>query len=119
MTLQNPRMPRFWSVLPGSSMVFNGNAPVAWTALDLTGFMGVKSGVVMLKIINGAIHNCTINMGMNGDGGITGSGISVHIVYMNTAAYFLVPVNAGIVEWVSSFADPLVIHALCWWATYN
>ena len=117
MVLDNPRRPRFWSVLPGSTVVFNANAPVAWTDLDLTGFMSVKSGVVLLKVLNGNVNVNNVYFRMNGDGSIINTSISVAQINLNSGVYILCPVNAGIVEWWADNADPMVVHALCWLET--
>jgi len=103
--------------------VYNGAAPTSWTDLDLSGTVGAKSTLVLLKICLAA--TLKIAFRPNGDTdsfynnvtpGDSGYGCS-HVYTTNSvAAVILVQTDsAGIIEWQASSAlNPCPIKTIAW-----
>jgi len=92
----------------------NANAPAVFTDLDLSGVVGTRKAMVLLKVINNGVA-ASIAFRTNGDTTIPLPAIgdaAANIVYTNNkAGYAWVPTDSnGIVEWAGSNVVSVAIY---------
>jgi len=117
MPISNPR----GSVLHvAETEVFSGVAPTAWTDLDLSGTIGGKASLVLLKLIGASIDTHAMAMRKNGDtdefydaAATRPAGCALIVGLNNKGLVLLVATDpAGIIEWRMSNADTVTVDVM-------
>lgn len=122
MPISNPIAPPI--VVPGTgtggSVAYAAAAPIAWTDLDLSGIIGARRCVVLLRVTNDSVGtSIDFKVRRNGDavdmfqGGANGVSL---LSSGGVRTYLVVDTDdSGICEMLSSSAQDIQIHVLHWW----
>jgi len=98
--------------------VYNANAPVAWTDLDLSAEVGANPALVLVKIAGAAVDTHSIAFRRNGDTDEFYNAAAVHgVAAGNTPnavhiVFLVLTDDDGIVEWICEAADAVVIDIM-------
>ncbi len=107
------------SLTYSNAEVFNGTSPTAWTDLDLSGTVGAKTALVLLKC--GDANDRMIAVRTNGDTDefyadvVTPSGVALADGKNTHKAVLLVCTDSsGVIEWKTEVANTWVLDVIAY-----